>query len=109
LIKTAADGKTKEVPPNGTWEGDDYFMEHVKRGEAVCVKELVSPMAEDQKMNEEKLILDQPEKVTTKGPVEHVIVEPTQPLNENPSDPTAKPKDKLLNEDPMAGVTIITD
>jgi hypothetical protein len=62
------------------------------------------------KLNEEKkLILDQPDTVTTEGTVEHVAgVDPlAQPLVETPQ---GLPKqDILLNEDPVDGVEIIVN
>ena len=64
-------------------------------------------------MAEEKLILDQPERVTPKGTVENVVVldKPTaQKLNDDvvpPQTPEKQNEDTLLNDDPMAGVEII--
>jgi hypothetical protein len=105
LPKPAADGR-KVIGPNGEWEGDDYFMQMVKQHEAIFVREVRSP-AEDKAM-EDKLILDQPDTVTTEGPVEHVVVKPNVSLNETPQ--VNKPKKEvLLTEDPMSGVQIILD
>jgi putative alpha-1,2-mannosidase len=59
-----------------------------------------------QKKMEEKLILDQPDQVTKTGKVEH-NVQDDLPLNE--TSPQDDSKEKLLTEDPLAGVTIITD
>ena len=58
-------------------------------------------------MNEQKLILDQPDTVTTKGKVEHIVApqQPIQPLNDAASNqPQA---DVLLTENPLDGVAII--
>lgn len=58
-------------------------------------------------MNEQKLILDQPETVTTKGVVEQVVVEPLKSLNEaKPAEASASDL-ALINEDPMSGIEII--
>jgi hypothetical protein len=54
----------------------------------------------------DKLILDQPDRITTEGRVETVLVSPTLPLNETPVDPT-KEKEVLINEDPMDGIEIV--
>ena len=59
----------------------------------------------------EKLILDQPDQVTSSGKVEHSVVgDDNIQINEVGADEiNVKSKDKLLTEDPLAGVTIIRD
>ena len=104
LPKVSKDGK-KWVEPNGTWEGDSYFLSMVPR-EAVVVRTISEPDNKEVKL-ENKLILDQPDQVTSAGKVEHKVSEGL-PLNE--VDPKAADgSEKLLTEDPMAGVTIIRD
>ena len=104
LPKVSKDGK-KWVEPNGTWEGDSYFLSMVPR-EAVVVRTISEPDNKEVKL-ENKLILDQPDQVTSAGKVEHKVSEGL-PLNEvDPQD--ADGSEKLLTEDPMAGVTIIRD
>jgi hypothetical protein len=106
LPKPSRDGK-RWVGPNGTWEGDSYFLSMVPK-EAVLVEALTAPDNKEQKMPE-KLILDQPEQITRSGKVEHSVVREDLPLNETgPSDET-EDKEKLFTEDPMAGITIIRD
>lgn len=111
LPKASADGK-KVVAPDGEFEGDSYFLKFVPK-EVVIVKTIRSPQQdrEEKIMTENKLILDQPEQVTEKGTVEHVQTNaPTaQPLNEQPGGLVPNEGKKLLNEDPMDGVTIIRD
>lgn len=102
LPKQSKDGK-KWVQPGDTWEGDSYFLSMVPR-EATIVKTLVEPNKEV-KM-EERLILDQPDQVTSSGKVEHKVADDL-PLNE--TNPVKPGEDKLLTEDPLAGVTIIRD
>jgi len=103
LPKPAADGK-RHIGVNETFQGDSYFMDFVKRHELI----LVEVISEGNTMNAEKLILDQPDQVTTKGTVEHVVQpQPVKPLNETtPHDPT-QGKDVLITEDPLDGVEII--
>jgi len=55
----------------------------------------------------EKLILNQPDRVTNKGKVESVVISDTLPLNENPIDVSIATKDILITEDPMDGIQII--
>ena len=105
LPKPARDGR-RWVEPNGTWEGDDYFMSMVPR-EAVIVKSLSETNKEECKV-EDKLILDQPDKVTNSGKVEHEVKQDL-PVNEVAPNPEAKEKERLLTEDPLSGVTIIRD
>ena len=114
LPKPGLDGK-KIVEPDEEWEGDSYFMRMVtETREAFLVREIVEePKQEkpkEQPMNEQKLILDQPETVTVEGVVERVAVQPgPKPINEtNPSRTSVSmPKDVLINEDPASGVEII--
>jgi hypothetical protein len=58
-------------------------------------------------VTETKLILDQPDKVTHQGTVEHVVVDAPKALNE--AAPTVKKpqEDVLITEDPMDGVDIL--
>lgn len=102
LPKPSKDGK-KWIEPNGTWEGDSYFLSMVPK-EATVVKSLVE--TKEVKM-EEKLILDQPDQVTKEGKIEHKIKDDL-PLNED-APQEQEQKEKLLTEDPLAGVTIIRD
>jgi hypothetical protein len=105
LPKPAKDGK-KWVEPGATWEGDDYFFSMIPK-EAVLVRTVSEPKKEETKM-EQKLILDQPEQVTKSGKVEHRVAEDL-PLNEVSPEGGADAKERLLTEDPLAGVTIIRD
>jgi hypothetical protein len=105
LPKPASDGR-RWVEPNGTWEGDNYFMSMVPR-EAILVKVISDPKKEEFKM-EEKLILDQPDQVTKAGKVEHKVKDDL-PINETAPEGRLDEKDRLLTEDPLAGVTIIRD
>ena len=104
LPKISKDGK-RWVEPNGTWEGDSYFLSMVPK-EAVLVRTISSDENKEVKV-ENKLILDQPDQVTRAGKVEHKASEDL-PLNEaDPKD--AEIKERRLTEDPMSGVTIIRD
>lgn len=110
-----------KVPGSGEWDGDDYFMQMLKTREAILVKVIRQPdetpvpetaplnEAKEEEMTDEKLILDQPDQVTEKGTVEHVVPQKdSQPLNEVPQ-PPEKGVDTLLTEDPMSGLEIIND
>ena len=101
LPKSSADGK-KEIPANGTFRGDDYFMQYVKSHELILVEVL-------ERSNEtmEKLILDQPDTVTERGKVEHVTPPEGKKLNEVPEE--EKQKEVLINDECLDGVEIILD
>lgn len=106
LPKESADGKL-HVAANEEFQGDNYFMSLVPRD---CV--LVRVLDEEKTMlNEEKLILDQPERVTNEGVVEQVVVDPKakkKPTKkQQPQREHKQELDVLLNEDPMAGVQIL--
>jgi hypothetical protein len=106
LPKATFDGR-KVVPPKGKFEGDSYFMQLVKppNGLLLFIEEIKK---EDKKMEENKLILDQPDKVTDRGTVEHVMDNSTPVQNINDSVDNKKKPDVLLNEGPMDGIEIIT-
>ncbi len=106
LPKPSFDGKLF-VEPNDTWEGDESYMYMVQSSNEAKLVSVSTPTQEVNTMPE-KLILDQPDTVTTAGKVEHVLVtEPTvKKLNEET--PTPNPtKEVLLTEDPMEGLEII--
>lgn len=123
LPKQSFDNK-KWVGPNETWKGDSFFLKMIPK-EAILVKTIISPdeqkRQEQQKeegkmLNENKLILDQPDQITTEGKIEHSIPsEECIEINENKSkkkktkSESKSNKEKLLTEDPIAGVTIIRD
>lgn len=106
LPKNSMEGK-KWIPPKGTWRGDSYFLSMVPR-DAVLV-EVISEGEKESKMPE-KLILDQPDQVTCAGKVEHKVEDRDLSLNEtSPEGNEKSPAERLLNEDPMSGITIIRD
>lgn len=118
LPKVSFDGK-RWVGPNENWQGDSFFLKMIPK-EAILVKTLISPDEEKQKENnnmEEKLILDQPDQITNDGKVEHVVEsQDVVEINENTKKRKKRNKNesnvesnKLLTEDPIAGVTIIRD
>lgn len=112
LLKKSKDGK-KWVGPNETWQGDSYFLKMVPR-EAILVQTLINPKQEtkEDNMSDNKLLLDQPDQVTSDGRVEHVVPNEEQQINEQvpvKSENKKKSKETLLTEDPLAGVTIIRD
>ena len=105
LPKPDANG-SRVVGPGQEFQGDDYFMDLVKTNEARLVRTLIPPEQMENTMTEEKLILDQPETVTTEGTVEQIVEEPPiKKLNEAPVDDQVDPE-VLINEDPMDGVVI---
>ena len=109
LPKATASGM-KHIPPGGEFQGDDYFMSLVKTNELKFVRTIVTPeQQKESKMQADKLILDQPDTVTTAGTVEHVVT--TSPVSLTENTPVGdKPKEVLINEDPdMSGIEIITD
>ena len=116
ILPKPASGGQKTIEPGEEFEGDNYFMSLVQTNSLRLVRELISPEQERQKnmlnentLNEEKLILDQPPTVTDKGAVEHVIADPAEKQVENIHEgkPSEKKSEVLLNEDPLDGVTIL--
>lgn len=105
LPKPSADGK-RWVEPGQTWRGDSYYMSMVPR-EAILVESLGETKKEEAKM-EERLILDQPEQITSAGKVEYGAADELPEVVES-SPKEGKSKERLITEDPLAGVTIIRD
>ena len=120
LQKPAKDGR-RQIPPGGTFQGDSYFknkegilhtktIQSVDAARAEKLKENNS-ILEESTMSEEKLIVDQPEQVTSEGAVEHVkkTPEPVKPLNEQKPhvEGQQERKDVLLNDAPISGVEIL--
>ena len=100
------------VGPWKEFQGDNYYLQLVRTGQLRLVKELQSPEAQQQMelkehTMEEKLILDQPDTVTTKGKVEHVVDHnvPSKPLREQSGDG----EEVLLNEGPVEGGFVFVD
>lgn len=106
LPKPSADGQ-KVIPPNGRFKGDSYFMMLVKPPERL-LRFIEEVKLEETKMNEKKLILDQPDMVTAKGTVEHVVDDNVPVQNFRDSVDNKQKPDVLLNEGPIDGVEIIT-
>lgn len=100
---------SRTIPPNKTFEGDSYFFCLLKTGDLRLVEVIQTPPITQELIKEnmeKKLILDQPERFTNQGQTEHVLPKiENKPLNE--SQPAPKPVNKLLTEDPLAGVEII--
>jgi hypothetical protein len=104
------------IGPGRRFKGDSYFMMFVKTGD-LRIHEVLESAPPTEKLNEasegnmEKLILDQPEKFTSKGQTEHVLENnpQVQPMNEITKDNAKQPAgDVLLVENPMAGIDIIS-
>jgi hypothetical protein len=109
LPKKSFDGK-KWVGPNETWKGDNYFFTMIPK-DAILIETLIDPnqTIKENNMSEEKLLLDQPDQITDNGQVEHVVSNAQVSINEDKKEEQTEIKDKLLTEDPLAGVTIICD
>lgn len=115
LPKLTASG-VKTVGPRKRFQGDSYFMNWVgspmnllRLIEEVVPKKTTLEIAEEiSLMSHNKLILDQPDTITNKGKVEHVVNDPTsvQPINDSCSG-SKHANDILLTENPLDGVSII--
>tara|TARA_Y100000034_G_C6800987_1_gene359269 strand:+ start:231 stop:689 length:459 start_codon:yes stop_codon:yes gene_type:complete len=99
-------------PKPAQFQGDDYYMQLVRQGHLRLIKVLQTPEQEravnEGNMEQEKLILDQPDIVTEQGEIEHVINTntPIQKLDEGDDQP--KP-DVLLNEAPVDDGFVIVE
>ena len=103
---------TRTIGPRKRFQGDSYYLTWVGSPMNLLrfIEEIVpkdNPLktlneSETNKMSDNKLILDQPEIVTSQGQVEHIVV------NESPDqDSSEKKTEILLNESPIEGLEII--
>ena len=95
----------RSVGPGKQFQGDDYYMQMVRNGHLRLIKVLQTPeqeraLNEAAEMNEQKLILDQPEIFTEQGKVEHTI-KPNTPIRQLDEAGNQKQPDILLNEGPI--------
>lgn len=106
LPKKSLDGK-KLVKKNEQFQGDSYFMRFV--GSPNNILKLIRRLEETkEKVNNmtDKLILDQPDQITTQGKVEHVIADtPKAVIKENDNNKTQE--NVLITENPIDGLEII--
>jgi hypothetical protein len=75
----------RSVGPGKEFQGDNYYMQLVKTGFCRLVKEIQSPQQAlaEANMQQDKLILDQPDMITEQGKVEHVVKNaPVKKINE---------------------------
>jgi hypothetical protein len=110
LPKPTLGGVKKKIAIGEQFQGDNYFMRLVPSMLRLIrviqpppLKQLPITENKENIMQEEKLILDQPDRVTSEGTTEQVASTPKQNLNEN----KAKEKEVLLTEEPLSGVEII--
>ena len=103
LPKPAKNG-LRTIGPRKRFEGDSYFLKWV--GSPLNLLRLIEERLQNKENNmSEKLILDQPDTVTAKGKVEHIVGDNTmKPLHDSSNQPK---QDVLLNENPLDGVAII--
>jgi len=117
LPKPTDSGK-RVVAPKEQFQGDSYFMSLVKPPNNLLklVKVITKNLSETQNktlmesnMNEQKLILDQPDRVTSEGTVEQVVTKQqlSQKLNDSVEKKQPPKEEVLLTEDPLDGIEII--
>lgn len=99
----------KKIAPGCTFTGDDYFMFMVRKThEATLVRTIEQP--KEIVMEEKLLLVDQPDCITARGKVEHIVVQQKEKksLNEEAPENT---EDILLNDDAvdMDGIEIILE
>lgn len=103
LPKPAKNG-LRTIGPRRRFEGDSYFLKWV--GSPLNLLRLIEEKVHNKENTmPDKLILDQPDTVTSKGKVEHIVGDNTmKPLNDSSNQPK---QEVLLNENPLDGVAII--
>ncbi len=106
LPKPSKDGRLI-IAGGAEFVGDSYFMNLI--GPPHRFLSLVKEVNEEGKDMENKLLVDQPNKVTSKGAVEHVASNKNIKLNDATTSNTQEISEVLLTEDPMDGVEIIME
>lgn len=98
------------IAPKGNFQGDSYYMQLVQTGMLRLIEVLQTPEQENEvKMNEERLILDQPDTFNQLGAVEHVVDTKGVKQSLNESNPKEEKTPVLLNEGPVDdGFVIVT-
>ena len=97
----------RKVAPGGRFEGDDYYIQLVKSGLLTLVEVVLSAAQEmeEKLQSEKKLIVDQPDQVTTEGKVEHVVKKNSK--NKKIDEHNAPSSgDYLINEEPEGFVVV---
>lgn len=107
LPRPTASGMRK-IGPGQQFQGDDYYMMLVKSGDLRLIK-VIQQFSEEEAPVAEKLILDQPETITEKGKIEHVVEKAvaSKPLNEAGNQP--QPEVLLVESPAEDGFVIVTD
>jgi len=114
LPKATASG-VRMIGPRKRFQGDSYFMKLVGHPmnllrfiEEIVPKGAPQSQLKESTMQADKLILDQPDTVTTKGKIEHVVETGSTTMPINDATTSTQPfHDVLLNENPLDGVEII--
>lgn len=107
LPKLSLDGK-KIIGPHKAFRGNDFFLKMVKTNELKLIQ--VIDTGDNKVMNENKLILDQPDMVKSTGKVEHVQAsKPNVQLNDSNNTSSENKENVLLTEDPSGSIEIIID
>ena len=120
LPRTSVCGK-RIIGPKMRFKGDEYYMSLVKSGELKLIEILhpkvetpvvdnVEVLKENASQGEkmEKLILDQPDKVTHQGKIERVVQPQPKVIKDHKINSVEQQAEEiLLNENPMSGIDII--
>lgn len=112
------------LKPSEKFEGNSYYHQFLMSGELLLIdvlEEKIEPTPEVTNLQEQtqetnmdkKLILDQPDSVTSDGKVEYVIPDnlktAAKKSNKSKTETVDHSKDALLVEDPMSGIEILRD
>lgn len=108
-LPKAANNGVRTIGPRRRFEGDSYFLKWVGSPLNLLrlIEEVKSKTENKEHQMSDKLILDQPDTITNKGKIEHMVGDNTmKPLNDS-SNPAKQNQDVLLTENPLDGVAII--
>lgn len=121
MLPKPAKGGRARVGKGQRFQGDSYFLSMVKNNQLKLVSVVIAPPARDdykikeegkEMLNEQKLILDQPETFTVDGKVEQVVKKDKKKLNESKPEvkqPLKGKRDVLIAEEPIGEIEIINE
>ena len=111
LVKTIENPqKNKQIIKENVEENTEKKIESQKVNKEVTKKKSRKKNIKEKNMNEEKLLLDQPDQISTEGTLEHVVKPSTKQTKKvKKNEQNENTEDALLTEDPLSGVTIINE
>lgn len=107
LPKRSMEGKNL-VRAKEQFKGDSYFMRFIGPPNNLLkmIRRIEETKTEVNTMTDNKLILDQPDQITSEGKIEHVVADTKKAIIKE-NDANKNQENVLINESPVDGLEII--